>query len=196
MFEKKFNISEDKNNLGLEKLQTSVLNEENKKIEEIDGAESLKKETGIDDSILKKIRENTKLRKVFFSMLLSAGLLIKTESASAKDRIDFFGEKNENKKNENKEAGLQEVSAKELKKMLKDYDANGGMTIDFIVEQFKDCDFKISDPVLGQTFTAANLLAQEQIKNTGTTSNKTNNIFTFSKKVGKNVIVVKVVAYK
>ena len=166
----------------------------------IEDEKLLEKETGITSSVLKKIRENPKLRKIFFSMILTIGLSGAIQSVEAQSGTPNNGDGSQNESNKNNlERLLKEVKSNDLKDYLEGYKPTaGGMTLKMILEHVKDYKFKImNEPAVGETESATNNMASQTIKLSGILANQTSRIFTFSKKIKNgNVSILKVVAYK
>jgi len=166
--------------------------------ESLNDEKILEEETGINSSILKKIKENPKLRKIFFSLILTTGLAggIEPIGAQSKD-INSTTIENSNIKN-NFENLTKDIDIKNLKSLLRGYEtAPGVLPLDIILEKFGEYHFKITNPIVGEFYDAANIQATEVLRLSGSLLNKTSRVFTFNKKIENGgVLVVKVVAYK
>lgn|SRR3989338_2654015 len=156
---------------------------------------SLEIETGISATTLEKINNNSKLRKVFLSLLFTSGLVGSAQFTEAQQIQDSNETKIENTVQENAFQKIaHDIEIKDIKKSLKGYEpVPGGLPLNMVIEKFADKKFKIMDPVVSQTQSAGEMQASVMIMKAGIKGQQ----FSFIRNLENGtIIIIKLIAIK
>ncbi|MFT5360102.1 MAG: hypothetical protein ACI88L_000584 [Candidatus Paceibacteria bacterium] len=146
-----------------------------------------------EDSKLDKLKKAGK--KAVFSTALAVGLSAGSGEVIAQNQDNLSRDKIENVGKSNPyEKMVKEVDSKKLKKLLKGYEPSKvGMPVSRAAVLFSDREFVVTDPVVGQTESAANMQALEIVKGSGS-GNEAFQILSYHKKLSNgDFLVVNVV---
>lgn len=133
----------------------------------------------------------TKNDSIFLKNLESTWVTV----APTKNEIPVYDpDTNPQNANEKSNNHLKVISESEVKKELHGYEQNpGDLTLEIILDKFKEYQFTITDPVVGETMAAASLSSGQVINNAHLTGQR----YTFHKKLPNgNVSVIILVVHK